>query len=171
MALPSGTTIHMSDVNVELNRAWNQTISLNDGEVRNLAGRPSGAISMSDLWGKSNAITIYAGNIQAGANQYRGFMRPNDLWSYSFGSASSESFAGGILLGFFKSTGAGATKFLIRGVDLGHNVTIQVNGVNYGFARFNLVGSTHHYECYDGGLNNLVTDAGIKGYSFTIKRV
>lgn len=52
MALPTGT-ISMSDVNAELKRPATQTISLNDGQVRQLAGRPSGAISMSDLRGKS----------------------------------------------------------------------------------------------------------------------
>lgn len=53
MALPTGT-IAMSDVNVELGRPWNQAISLNDPQVRELAGRPSGTISMADLRGKSS---------------------------------------------------------------------------------------------------------------------
>lgn len=52
MALPTGT-ISMSDVNAELKRPATQTISLNDGQVRQLAGRPNGTISMSDLRGKS----------------------------------------------------------------------------------------------------------------------
>lgn len=53
MALPTGT-ISMSDVNSELGRAWNQTIDLNDSQVRQLAGIPSGAISMADLRGKTS---------------------------------------------------------------------------------------------------------------------
>lgn len=53
MALPTGT-INMSDVNVELRRPWNQRIDLNDSQVRQLAGRPSGTISMADLRGKSS---------------------------------------------------------------------------------------------------------------------
>jgi hypothetical protein len=53
MPLPNGTTISMSQVNTELSRASTATISLGETAVRNLAGVPSGAISMSNLWGKS----------------------------------------------------------------------------------------------------------------------
>ena len=52
MTLPVGT-ISMSQVNVELLRPATQTISLNDAQVRGLAGVPSGAISMSQLQGKT----------------------------------------------------------------------------------------------------------------------
>lgn len=57
MSLPTGT-ISMSNVNVELKRPATQTISLNDGQVRQLAGRPSGTISMSDLRGKSFTVPV-----------------------------------------------------------------------------------------------------------------
>jgi hypothetical protein len=53
MALPNNTTISLSQVNTELSRAATATISLGETAVRNLAGVPSGAISMSNLWGKS----------------------------------------------------------------------------------------------------------------------
>lgn len=43
----------MSDVNVELGLPSTTSITLNDTAVRNLAGIPSGAISMNDLRGKS----------------------------------------------------------------------------------------------------------------------
>lgn len=170
MALPTGT-ISMSDVNVELGRPWNATISLGDAEVRSLAGRPSGAISMADLRGKSSMSTVYARQHQSGNNQYRGFMRPNDYYGFTFGDITSQSFGGGTITGFYTITGANTTKMFIRDIDLGHNVTVQVNGVNYGFTRSGLSGVTHYYECFDGNLFNFVTDAGIKGWSFTIKKV
>jgi hypothetical protein len=44
----------MSQVNTELGLAATTTISLNQANVRALAGVPSGAISMSNLYGKSN---------------------------------------------------------------------------------------------------------------------
>lgn len=52
MALPTGT-ISLSQVNVELDRNATATINLNDADVRSLAERVTGVISMSDLQGKS----------------------------------------------------------------------------------------------------------------------
>lgn len=54
MTLPTGT-ITMNDVNIELGRASGALITLNDTDVRTLAGKSSGTISMNDLRGKSNA--------------------------------------------------------------------------------------------------------------------
>lgn len=57
MALPTGT-ISMSQVNTELRRPATQTISLNEAPVRQLAGIPSGTISMSDLQGKIHTVPV-----------------------------------------------------------------------------------------------------------------
>lgn len=59
MTLPSSGAISMNDVNVELNRSGTTTISLNDADVRALAGVASGQISMSNLYGKSNVGEIW----------------------------------------------------------------------------------------------------------------
>ena len=48
----------MSQVNVELLHAATATISLNQADVRQLAGVPAGTISMSDLQGKSNTYDV-----------------------------------------------------------------------------------------------------------------
>lgn len=54
MALPSNTTIYTSQMNSELGRPAAQYLTMDDGRVRGLAGRPSGIIYFSDLWGKSS---------------------------------------------------------------------------------------------------------------------
>lgn len=67
MALPTGT-ISMSQVAAEL-KISQTGINLNDSRVRALAGKPSGTISMNDLRGKSNLITIV---LRLPANYFRG---------------------------------------------------------------------------------------------------
>ena len=53
MALPSSGSISFSQVNVEILRSATAALSMNDATVRFVAGKSSGAISMSDLRGKS----------------------------------------------------------------------------------------------------------------------
>lgn len=68
MTLPVGT-ISLSDVNTELGYSSTALVSLNDSAVRSLANVPSGAISMSDLQGKSaNFGATYSSNTTSGLN-------------------------------------------------------------------------------------------------------
>ncbi len=54
--LPKNGTISMDDIRKELNK--NSPISLNDSDVRKLANKPSGPISLKDFYGKSNIEVI-----------------------------------------------------------------------------------------------------------------
>lgn len=63
MALPVSGKISLGDVRTELKLTG--PISLGQKEVRNLAGKTSGVIKMSDLRGKSAATWVKVGNIQA----------------------------------------------------------------------------------------------------------
>lgn len=56
MTLPWSGWFSAYDINVELGRAWNTPFNMNDPQVRNLAGKPSGQIWYSDFYGKSNLI-------------------------------------------------------------------------------------------------------------------
>lgn len=56
--LPGTGPISMSQVNVELGKGSTSRISLGDSAVRNLAGRPSGSISMGHLRGKSQGFKV-----------------------------------------------------------------------------------------------------------------
>lgn len=67
MALPTGQ-ISLSQVNTELGLTSTTTISLNQSNVRGLAGVPSGQISMSNLQGKSNAFPFTISTNQTNAN-------------------------------------------------------------------------------------------------------
>jgi hypothetical protein len=58
MALPSSGAISFNAINVELGLSGTAQISLNDGAVRTLFGVASGAISMSDGYGKSSSVDV-----------------------------------------------------------------------------------------------------------------
>jgi len=58
MTLPASGAISLNDVNVELGLSATAQISMNDAAVRGLFDVPSGAISMSDGYGKSAVYTI-----------------------------------------------------------------------------------------------------------------
>lgn len=68
MTLPvSPNAISLSQVNTELGLSSTATITMNDSAVRTLFGVASGAISMSDGWGKSNrssATYTFSANTQ-----------------------------------------------------------------------------------------------------------
>lgn len=54
MTLQSSGTISIANINTELGVASTTTRSLNDAAARTLAGIPSGTISLSSFYGKSN---------------------------------------------------------------------------------------------------------------------
>lgn len=58
MALPSSGAISLSAVNTELSLSSTATITMNDSGVRSLFGKSSGAISMSDGYGKSSIAAL-----------------------------------------------------------------------------------------------------------------
>lgn len=61
MTLPASSPISLGDVLTEIRRVdpgRALPISLGDADVRALAGKPSGAVSLSDLYGKSSYIPM-----------------------------------------------------------------------------------------------------------------
>jgi hypothetical protein len=56
MTTPAGT-ITFADINIELCRSSTAQLDLNDSEVRVLASKPAGVISLNDLRGKSFPLT------------------------------------------------------------------------------------------------------------------
>lgn len=60
MTLQLSGAISLDDVNIELGNASGTQLSLGGSSVRDLAGVPSGAIALSDLYGASSAA-VYTG--------------------------------------------------------------------------------------------------------------
>ena len=68
MALPASGTISFSQISVELGEGATSTRSLNDSTTRTLFGIGSGAISMSNGYGKANQFAFSITSAQTNAN-------------------------------------------------------------------------------------------------------
>jgi hypothetical protein len=68
MTLPASGAISFNDINVELGVSGTTQASLNQASYRTLAGVPSGAISLSDFYGKANAFAFTISSNQTNAN-------------------------------------------------------------------------------------------------------
>lgn len=68
MALPASGAISLSQVNVELGLSATAQIGMNDAAVRTLFGVASGAISMSDGYGKANQFNLVISSDQTNTN-------------------------------------------------------------------------------------------------------
>jgi len=97
MVLPTGA-ISMSQVNTELGRSATAALDLNDADVRSLAEKPTGAISLNDLRGKGSAVSVtYTGGAGTSSN----------LLTYSFSAVPIGAASTGRLVVATASTNSG----------------------------------------------------------------
>lgn len=122
MTLPVGQ-ISLNQVNVELGLSGTTTISLNQSNVRTLAGVPSGQISMQNLQGKSNRATA---TYTYSANTANASLNITTLSGYSAGNTDvTITVNSGIYIYATSTANAGLT---LTGGTTGDTVTLVNNG-------------------------------------------
>ena len=117
MALPSNTTIYMSQMNDELGRPGAQYLTMNDAAVRNLAGRPSGIIYFSDLWGKSSYTPMNAS--------------PANVYDERQVASSGSNYTGSWQPGVSVSAGSGGYSFSWSFTSATNGFTLSNTGSQY----------------------------------------
>lgn len=80
MVLPSSGLLTAQMINVELGRNATDPFSIDGAAERKLAGKPTGAISFSDFYGKANEIIVFATSADVGKDRMDLFFSEED-WS------------------------------------------------------------------------------------------
>lgn len=132
MALPSTGAISLSQVAVELTRSASATTSLGETSVRSLAGVASGAISLSDLYGK--AYRTFANPLAGSGSTYSDTdsgtcsvtLAVNSDGTFSITGAVSGTFVSGNWTSP-TTAGIGASYYVLFSVTSG---TLQSNGAS-----------------------------------------
>lgn len=120
MALPTSGNITLAQVNTELGNSSSAAISLNNTNVRNLANKPSGAISMTDLYGATWVV------ISANTTNYNLF---TSLGSPSTARRVIVTINAGVTVG----ATAGNTAFTVGQFPSGSTIQINNNGSIQGY--------------------------------------
>lgn len=125
MTLPVSGAISFNAINVELGVAGTTTANINQASYRNLAGVPSGAISLSNFYGKSNIPNFGVIVILVATGQttpFRYVFSDNTVSSGSYlnrdvsqGSGTSSSSTGYILGGITGSITNATSKYSYSG--------------------------------------------------------
>lgn len=93
MTLPSSGPISFNAINVELGQAGTTTASLGQTSYRNLAGVASGAISLSNFYGKSSVSYKGTNWLSKPANSFYRYATGNNSWPFLKGTTQSIYFA------------------------------------------------------------------------------
>lgn len=108
MTLPASGAISFNAINVELGVAGTTTASLGQASYRTLAGVPSGAISLSNFYGKSNQFAFTISSNQTNANLRT--LAVNAGWNQS--SKVIATISGGV---YISSSGTGTPGLTVNG--------------------------------------------------------
>lgn len=141
MALPDSGTITFDDVNSQLRQASGSSIDMNDAQVRGLAGKPSGAIAMSNLHGKWAGEKMVCGT----SGGYYGFSNSatGSFSAAKYGTLTNRNIFGKVPVEvawysgslYFKlepgETAPAATQLVIRDVNFGAVATVAIDASNW----------------------------------------
>lgn len=123
MTLPASGPISFNAINVELGVAGTTTASLGQTSYRTLAGVPSGAISMSNFYGKSNRVSI---SYTFSASTANASLNVAAIGGYVAGKSDiTVTVNSGVYL---YSTGTGTPGLTLSGGTTGDTVTLVNNG-------------------------------------------
>lgn len=127
MTLPASGAISISQVSTELGRASNATTSLGESAVRTLFGVASGAISMSQGYGKSNRAAV---SYVFSASTANATLNLSTISGYSAGKSDiTITVNSGVYL---YATTTGGYGLSLSGSTAGDTVTIVNNGLIMG---------------------------------------
>lgn len=116
MTLQASGRIDLSDINVELTNSATARISLGDSAVRNLLGKPSGPISLSDGYGKF-LFTLPPGGTGGAwvdindAVNWGSFMNANAIWNQETTFPTVQTFEAPI---YFPVTGTYTIEYAVN---------------------------------------------------------
>lgn len=123
MTLPASGSISLSQVNVELGLSSTASINMNASNVRTLFGKASGAISMSDGYGKSNRAAV---SYTIGSNTANASINVASLSGYSAGTSDiTITVNSGV---YVYSTSTGTPGLTLTGGTTGDTITLVNNG-------------------------------------------
>ena len=148
MALPASGAISLSQVNVELGNAGTASINMNSAAVRGLFGVASGAISMSNGYGKSSQFAFSITSTQTNANLRT--LAVNAGWDQS--TAVVATIDSGVRM---TSSAVGTPGLTINGawpggIELVNNGTIVGRGGNGGAGGRGGTGNPSQYDSTNG---------------------
>lgn len=156
MTLPTGT-ISASQVNTELRQTSTASINLNNTDVRRLAEKSSGVVSMNDLRGKSLRPKVVIGKLIDGPQTAVGFSTgPNMITSLgtNSGPIGSIDYNDTITHGDWTIGGIGGT--LVAAPNNPYiSLAIEFYGTGAGTDSF----TTMHMQIPDGGTEYTLTRA------------
>ena len=147
MALQSSGAISFNNINVELGVSGTTSASLNQSSYRTLAGVASGAISMSNFYGKSNG----------------GSFSVSMVWNYSYGYGDHPEETTSSYTNYSPNPGGSINGHALQGISVSYSWTYSA-GISVVVLQENdLPRNTFTSITASGGATLYTTNAGYQG--------